>query len=83
MIGDQPTDLAAAAAAGVQSCLFTGNDLAEFIAQNPLSRIAGEGRGKGEENPAQRPPDPHPPIAVATGPSLSRAAGEGSSKDIA
>ncbi len=32
LIGDQPTDLEAAKAAGVPACLFTGDDLAAFIA---------------------------------------------------
>ncbi len=46
LIGDQPTDLAAADAAGVRSLLFAGTDLAEFVAQHPLSRTAGEGSSK-------------------------------------
>ncbi len=37
LIGDQQTDLQAAAAAGVPACLFTGNDLAEFVASRDIA----------------------------------------------
>lgn len=32
MVGDQPTDMAAAAAAGIEGALFTGGDLRSFVA---------------------------------------------------
>jgi D-glycero-D-manno-heptose 1,7-bisphosphate phosphatase len=40
MIGDQPTDLQAAAAAGVPAHLFPGGDLLDFV-RPILARAAG------------------------------------------
>jgi D-glycero-D-manno-heptose 1,7-bisphosphate phosphatase len=43
LVGDQPTDVAAAAAAGVRGHLFPGGDLAGFV--RPLLDAAGGGAG--------------------------------------
>ncbi len=55
------------------------------MAVAPLSRIAGEGLGEGEEcvDRSKTQPHPHPPIAGAMGPSLSRDAGEGHARPYA
>src|SRR5580704_45164 len=45
--------------------------------REPLSRTAGEGAERSEAGEGGATKDPHPPVAGATGPSLSRDAGEG------